>query len=85
MTDLIERLRNLARSGAGDPLPSWTALGALGIEAAAEITALRAKIEAISQVAGKASIDGVTFAQIKARVRHPDSPVIGKFNGETNV
>lgn len=85
MTDLIERLRNLDSHGAGDPLPSWTELGALGIEAAAEITALRAKIEAISQVAGKASIDGVTFAQIKGRARHPDSDVLGKFNGETNV
>ena len=85
MTDLIERLRNLDSHGVGGPLPSWTELGALGIEAAAEITALRAKIEAISQVAGKASIDGVTFAQIKDRVKHTDSPVLGKFNGETNV
>lgn len=85
MTDLIERLRNLDSHDASDSLPSWTELGALGIEAAAEITALRAKIEAISQVAGKASIDGVTFAQIKDRIKHPDSPVLGKFNGETNV
>lgn len=44
-------------------------------EAITEIERLRAKIEAISQVAGKASIDGVTFAQIKGR----DSDVLGKY------
>ena len=81
MTDLIERLRNLDSHDASDSLPSWTELGALGIEAAAEITALRAKIEAISQVAGKASIDGVTFTQIKDRIKHPDSHVLGKYTG----
>lgn len=48
--------------------------------AADEIQRLRAKIEAISQVAGKASIDGITFAQIKGR----DSDVLGKCTGESH-
>jgi hypothetical protein len=47
-----------------------------------EIRKLRAKIEAISQVAGKASIDGMTFAQIKQGFG--DNPALGKFMGETN-
>src|ERR1700677_2040749 len=42
-----------------------------------EVLRLRRKIEAISQVAGKASIEGVTFAQIKGR----DSDVLGKYTG----
>jgi hypothetical protein len=50
-------------------------------EAIYEIERLRAKIEAISQVAGKASIEGVTFAQIKGR----DSDVLGKFMAELHA
>ncbi len=54
-------------------------------KAADEIERLRAKIEAISQVAGKASIDGgPTFAQIKGGYRPPDSDVLGKFEGESH-
>ena len=53
--------------------------------AADEIECLRAKIEATSQVAGKASIEGVTLSQIKGGYRPSDSEVLGKYNGESNV
>jgi hypothetical protein len=53
-------------------------------EAIYEIEKLRAKIEAIGQVAGKASVDGVTFAQIKGGYRPTDSSVLGKFEGESH-
>jgi hypothetical protein len=69
MTDIIERLEYEVKEGEESSPHSLIAA------AITEIKSLRAKIEAISQVAGKASIDGVTFAQIKGR----DSEVLGKY------
>ena len=80
MTDIVKRLQ------CNDPYTEPAAARDAMDDAITEIQRLRAKIEAISQVAGKASIDGgPTFAEIKDRARHPDSPVLGKYNGETNV
>jgi hypothetical protein len=73
MTDICDKLRSIDTVLLAE-LPS------LGRAAADEIQKLRAKIEAISQVAGKASIDGITFAQIKGR----DSDVLGKFTGDVS-
>ena len=81
MTDICERLRQCAGGLINGAPEDGCVEVAMLAEAADEIERLRAKIEAISQVAGKASIDGgPTFAQIKGR----DSDVLGKFMGETN-
>lgn len=74
MTDVLEEIRIVVANAKDDPDFYSELLG----RAADEIERLRAKIEAISQVAGKASIEGVTFAQIKGR----DSEVLGKFTGD---
>jgi hypothetical protein len=79
MTDIVDRLRNPmmivvpfvplsnTHSGMATATLNVDQAKADMAEAADEIERLRAKIEAISQVAGKASIDGITFAQIKGR------------------
>ena len=63
MTDLVETLRETFKrrryEGDAEYHPDFDLFDV----AADEIEKLRRKIEAISQVAGKASIDGVTFAQ----------------------
>lgn len=76
MSDIVEKLKD-RRSIDGSAAFVEMSERVLD-EAIYEIERLRAKIEAISQVAGKASIDGVTFAQIKGR----DSEVLGKFVGK---
>jgi len=72
MTDIVDILRKTANQefgtyNVGDDSVR-VGCGTLR-DAASEIERLRAKIEAISQVAGKASVDGVTFAQIKKEIR----------------
>jgi hypothetical protein len=82
MTDIVEMMRKTANKefGTYDVADDSVRVGCSTLrDAANEIERLRAKIEAISQVAGKASIEGVTFAQIKGR--HADSDVLGKYTG----
>ena len=73
--DIVEKLKD--RRSIDGPV-SYVEMSEIVLdEAIYEIEKLRRKIEAISQVAGKASIEGVTFAQIKVR----DSDVLGKYTG----
>ena len=73
--DIVEKLKD--RRSIDGPV-SYVEMSEIVLdEAIYEIEKLRRKIEAISQVAGKASIEGVTFAQIKGR----NSDVLGKYTG----
>lgn len=82
MTDVIERLRaalnNAMRPGTADSdvnVPVEVARGNLEM-AITEIERLRATIANIQQFVGAASVDGLTFAQIKEVISPTDKALM---------
>lgn len=76
MTDIVERLSQIANAKTGDPLPDFLSapgawgepLSALARDAIAEIMRLRTAIEQMQ------AVNGQTFAQIRDNLRPRPAP-----------
>ena len=76
MTDILDRLKDIADLKRGDEMPAgwstdWaTPMSALLNEAIAEIMRLRSAIDQLRAIAGAVSIEsGLTFADIKKNLK----------------